>query len=682
MKISVVTERRKRKMKKFKRLLAVVLSFVITMGVLFVTDSPGVMEMVDAATNPYSGGYSNCTWTAWQLTYDRLGIALPGFTGNAIGWYQGAINAGYQVDGNPSVNSICVWENGSYGHVAFVTQVNGNQIYVLEGGYGQPAGYHEGWAPSSGYRFPNQTSTYPDKVKGYIHLTASNTDPRGCVDSAVSNDYGKITVAGWAFDPDTPSKSIDVHVYVGAPAGGSGYECTVIKANQKRDDVNKAYGISGKHGFNATISTNKKGKQKVYVYAINSKSGNNPQISCKTVSIKTDTTPPSGSNMKYTVNDDGTGYTVSIKVTDSETGVDRVQFPTWTSYKNQDDIQKNWATNSTAKGKQNGNVWTFEVKDSDHNYETGEYNTHIYAYDKSGNSKCIGEIKVTLEHKYKMIATATYDGHTYQLYNDSLIWSNAKAKCEELGGHLATITSAEEQKAVAGMLSKGRREGYWIGGSGSGTNWSWLTGEAFSYSNWHKGEPNGAASGEDSIGIYKSDGTWNDWTGKKTLSNGFILEIDPKVETVEENTSTADSDFVGETQNNSSSNSSTKTDSNASDNSAAADDDDEDDSDIEDDDDDVLDGVDIRSIVRGKGFLKVKWTKPDSDASGIQIQYSTSSKFKATKTKTIKSNTKTSIKLKKLKRKKTYYVRVRAYKTVNGVKDYSAWSMTFKRKVL
>lgn len=26
-----------------------------------------------AASNPYSGGYSNCTWSAWQLCYEDTG---------------------------------------------------------------------------------------------------------------------------------------------------------------------------------------------------------------------------------------------------------------------------------------------------------------------------------------------------------------------------------------------------------------------------------------------------------------------------------------------------------------------------------------------------------------------------------------------------------------------------------
>ena len=71
--------------------------------------------------------------------------------------------------------------------------------------------------------------------------------------------------------------------------------------------------------------------------------------------------------------------------------------------------------------------------------------------------------------------------------------------------------------------------------------------------------------------------------------------------------------------------------------------------------------------------LKVTWKK-NSAVSGYQIQYSTSKKFTSAKTVTVKGYKTTSKTIKSLKAKKTYYVRVRTYKTVNGKKVYSDWS--------
>ena len=74
--------------------------------------------------------------------------------------------------------------------------------------------------------------------------------------------------------------------------------------------------------------------------------------------------------------------------------------------------------------------------------------------------------------------------------------------------------------------------------------------------------------------------------------------------------------------------------------------------------------------------LTVKVAKV-SDADGYEVQYSTSSKFTTKTTKKV-SMKKTKTTIKKLKKKKTYYVRVRAYKTVNGKKVYSDWSSVKK----
>ncbi|MCC8168750.1 MAG: ABC transporter substrate-binding protein [Clostridiales bacterium] len=81
--------------------------------------------------------------------------------------------------------------------------------------------------------------------------------------------------------------------------------------------------------------------------------------------------------------------------------------------------------------------------------------------------------------------------------------------------------------------------------------------------------------------------------------------------------------------------------------------------------------------------MTVKWSK-NSKATGYQIQYSTSSSFTSSKTKTvtITSNTTISKKIGSLTKGKTYYVRVRCYKTSSsGTKHYSAWSTKKKVKI-
>ena len=99
-------------------------------------------------------------------------------------------------------------------------------------------------------------------------------------------------------------------------------------------------------------------------------------------------------------------------------------------------------------------------------------------------------------------------------------------------------------------------------------------------------------------------------------------------------------------------------------------------------DSDYLLGTAITSLSNKKGRkLTVRWFR-DSNAQGYQVQYATNSKFtKNKKTRMVYRNT-GSITLKKLKKKKTYYVRVRSYNvTSNGKIAYSGWSTKRKIKI-
>lgn len=82
-----------------------------------------------------------------------------------------------------------------------------------------------------------------------------------------------------------------------------------------------------------------------------------------------------------------------------------------------------------------------------------------------------------------------------------------------------------------------------------------------------------------------------------------------------------------------------------------------------------------------KKQVKVYWKK-DSKVSGYQILLATNSKFtKGKKTVTVKGYKTTSKTIKSLKSKKTYYVKIRSYKTVSGKKVYGAFSKVKKAKI-
>ena len=111
-----------------------------------------------------------------------------------------------------------------------------------------------------------------------------------------------------------------------------------------------------------------------------------------------DKTAPTATNIEIK-NVTPAGYDVYVYgVKDNGSGVNRVQFPTWTEAKGQDDIQPNWQGGESSKGTKqaDGTTWVYHVNITEHKTEAGEYNTHIYAYDNLENGKCIGTKKITV----------------------------------------------------------------------------------------------------------------------------------------------------------------------------------------------------------------------------------------------------------------------------------------------
>ncbi|MBQ9517463.1 MAG: fibronectin type III domain-containing protein [Eubacterium sp.] len=85
--------------------------------------------------------------------------------------------------------------------------------------------------------------------------------------------------------------------------------------------------------------------------------------------------------------------------------------------------------------------------------------------------------------------------------------------------------------------------------------------------------------------------------------------------------------------------------------------------------------TDFTTVKAGASSIKAAW-KTVGNAAGYQLQYSTDKKFAAKASKAVFiTNKKTSKKtIKNLKANKTYYVRIRAYRTLYGKKSYSKWS--------
>lgn len=111
-----------------------------------------------SARNPYYGGWSNCTWGAWQLVYNNLGIGLPSM-GNAGNWLTSAQRLGYATGSEPRVGAVAVYSI----HVAYVIDYQpwrSNPVEIEEGGFN--GGHNIRWVSAK------TTGTQP--LRGYIYL--------------------------------------------------------------------------------------------------------------------------------------------------------------------------------------------------------------------------------------------------------------------------------------------------------------------------------------------------------------------------------------------------------------------------------------------------------------------------------------------------------------------------------
>lgn len=140
------------------------------------------------------------------------------------------------------------------------------------------------------------------------------------------------------------------------------------------------------------------------------------------------------------------------------------------------------------------------------------------------------------------------NGHVYEIVvnRDGMTWEQANSIAQSksingVQGHLATITSAEENNFAFNLLSKQDQVGLitTFGGSDAALegDWRWVTGPesgaAMQYTNWAPGEPN---NGKVSWGNFPSQdyvvyfppewyggGKWDDqWNNPSSLAQGKI----------------------------------------------------------------------------------------------------------------------------------------------------------------
>ena len=136
------------------------------------------------------------------------------------------------------------------------------------------------------YRYGSTCYSCGTKLnKAYVyHFTNTVNDPEGVVD-VLSGGAGKIYVKGWTFDRDNLSKALELHVYIGGPAG-AGFRAYPIFASKERTDVNDTYpGVGNYHGFEEYIEIPERGDVPIYIYSLNVGSGDNVLLGSATVRV-------------------------------------------------------------------------------------------------------------------------------------------------------------------------------------------------------------------------------------------------------------------------------------------------------------------------------------------------------------------------------------------------------------
>lgn len=127
----------------------------------------------------------------------------------------------------------------------------------------------------------------------------------------------------------------------------------------------------------------------------------------------------------------------------------------------------------------------------------------------------------------------SYAGHNYAVYtvkNTSIkSWDDAVRFCQNMGGHMATITSSKENAAVFNyMTSLGYKNAFFgLCRTDKNVDWKWVNDQKVFYTNWGYGEPNCENGVEFYAMFYYKypNGTWNDGDFLKDLTREGSVQI-------------------------------------------------------------------------------------------------------------------------------------------------------------
>lgn len=266
----------------------------------------GYCSIVNSSNNTLGGRQfeSSCTgnggageyWCAdfaiwvWQHAGGG-GITVSGLTAAAGSFYTyGASHGTLHTSSSyvPHVGDAIVFNyhgGGRADHVGVVGAVHSDgSIQTINGDFGGRSGSEGYFARTSRVESVSVTrsqravgstpSSIGMRISAYVTphgIVPPNRAPHGYLDG-VSCDV----IHGWAQDPDVPTHAIDVHVYIGGPAGTHGAVELRLHADQRRADLCTAIG-SCNHAFSVhpPLEFFDGHDHPVYAYGIDSAGGAN-----------------------------------------------------------------------------------------------------------------------------------------------------------------------------------------------------------------------------------------------------------------------------------------------------------------------------------------------------------------------------------------------------------------------
>lgn len=540
-----------------KKIISVMLSIniVVLLFVFSATFSVGAITQseFDSKINSLRSQYPN--YSTWANQSFDGGTECYGFARligyNVFGSYPSSWSRVYSID-NVKKGDILQYGNTSgSGHTVFVTNVSGDTITFVDcNGNGNYSG--SSYVRYCGIKWDNTISKYGKMFNKYSFsylLSSPQLDSDITTVDLGTDFYASIThIASWNHLTVEDNNNVDIcwetyrdNQYWKFYRQYDGSYKIVSAKNDKCLDV--ANGSSDNGANIGVYENNDTYAQRWYIY----KCGNGYQLKPKCSDCVMEMNAWNfyqGVNLVCGTKDNSDAEIFSI----NKRNFDELAETALNYSDNNGSITFSWDTpkcasnynlkiyngNSVWNGEAPINIWN--VQRNSYNIELGEgtFTAVLQTYNAIQDyHECKSLTFTTNVSSCSPVKTVVSKGHIYELYDKPTSWETAKLVCENKGGHLATITSSEEEKVIESLIRYGKRTFYNVGATNleNVNEWKWITGESMSYTNWAIGEPNNVANIERYLSVFNNENyfaQWNDTTNASTsgVSNGFICEYD------------------------------------------------------------------------------------------------------------------------------------------------------------